>query len=112
MHYEMALRLAIADLAATVYYNSKHKLLGDFHEGQLVIVKNRVSRVFDLPFVGPMKFIKYKNDTKTAAIVEDASGHMFDCSVSHLLPLLYGLKSATVDKVLAKKILMCTGTYT
>ena len=33
MHYEMALRLAIADLAATVYYNSKHKLLGDFHEG-------------------------------------------------------------------------------
>ena len=32
MHHEMALRMAIADLAATVYYNSKHRHFGYFHD--------------------------------------------------------------------------------
>jgi len=30
MHHEMALRLAIADLAMVVYYNKKHRMLGEF----------------------------------------------------------------------------------
>ena len=75
MHFDMAVRLAMADVASTVYYNRKHKLLGDFEPGCIFIIKNRQNMVFDLPFIGPLRFVGYKNTTKTAAVVEDKEGY-------------------------------------
>ena len=64
-----------------------HDFVGEFEVGQLVLMKNRASGVFEAPLVGPYEFVDYKDKDKYAAWLKDGDGKVFDCAVSHLVPM-------------------------
>lgn len=50
-------------------------------------MKNRKEGVFEPPLTGPFEFIKYKQGGR-ACWLKDAEGREFDCSVTHLVPVV------------------------
>lgn len=81
------MRLKDIDKISKEKHDKKHKLVEEFEVGDVVLLKNRENQTLDTPLAGPFEFIKYKDRKKSAALLRDADGKEFDCSVSHLVPL-------------------------
>jgi hypothetical protein len=62
-------------------------LVEEFKKDDLVLVKNRASGSLESKLVGPFKFVGYKDRDKYAVWLENDSGDVFDCAVTHLVPL-------------------------
>lgn len=91
----------MADLANEAYFNAKKRLLSEFKEGDLVMMKSRTNLVLELPMLGPFKFVRYRNAAKNSACIVDADGNELTCSVSHLLPYNGPEKCVVIENLTA-----------
>ena len=61
--------------------------LPDYHEGDLVLLRQRRAGGLRLPATGPYRFLQYRSSSKlTAAIEHPLTGKQLFVPVSHLLP--------------------------
>lgn len=88
LHDENVHRLSAADTSMTEYYNKKKPLLGEFEEGQLVLVRNYEVGVFHMPLLGPFRFLRYKNAFKYVAVLQDGDFQEFEMSIAHVVPFI------------------------
>lgn len=61
-----------------------------FVRGDLVMLKNRKSGVFEPTLVGPFEFLEFKQGSGKAAVwLQDMDGNQFDASAAHIVLASY-----------------------
>ena len=64
-----------------------HDMVEEFVPGDLVLVKNRASGVFEPNLLGPFEVVRYKDAGKYVLELMDNDGSTWECAVSHVVPL-------------------------
>ena len=86
LHEQVLDKITVANMREKLAYDERQrKFQGKYYPGDLVLMKNRSSGVFEPPLTGPYEFVRYKQGGR-ACWLKDNEGREFDCSVAHLVP--------------------------